>query len=433
MKKLLLVQPVSRLSLKSGLDMNLTQVPPLALAYIAALTPGDWEIKIVDEYMEKIDFETHWDIVGITALTSIAPRAYEISEEFRKRGVTTVIGGIHVYSCSDEALNYCDAVVIGEAETEWPKLIEDYEKGRLKRVYKGDRPDLKNLPIPRRDLLSDKYPYDVIQTSRGCHLNCEFCIVRCIYGIQRYRPIDEVLNEFETLKKREVFVTDDNFFVSRHKEGKERAIALCKGLIERKIKKMWMTHGSLDAADAPELLEHARKAGCKIIYVGIESLIPENLKLMNKAVNYKLQLEGIKKAIKIFHKHGIAVWAAIIFGYDYDNVSVFQRTLDFVREVGLDIAHFGIFTPYPGTRYRERLLKENKILFHNYPDDWDLYDSEHMVIKLKDLNSEEMIRGLDYLSRKIYSTGPRMLSTFKTLVNTRSLILPFAVYFMNKI
>ncbi len=229
-KKLLLVNPVNPEFLKFGLRSE-GRIPPLALGIIAALTPNDWDVKIVDENFGSLDhFEA--DLVGITAFTCTVARAYEIADIYRKKGVITVMGGIHASMLPEEALQYVDVVVIGEAENVWKKIITDFEAGTLQKIYKGEFEELRNMPIPRWDLFHPEY-LGAIQTTRGCPMNCAFCSVTAFNGNRyRYRPIEEVLDELERIPKKFVYFLDDNI-VGHCKESEERAINLFKGIIHR--------------------------------------------------------------------------------------------------------------------------------------------------------------------------------------------------------
>lgn len=431
MKKLLLIKAKQKTKYSLLGDSEAWGVPPLGLAYIAALTPKEWEIKIIDEYVEKIDFETKWDLVGITACTAEATRAYEIAKKFQEKGIKTVMGGIHATFCSEEAKKYFDCVVVGEAESIWAKVIEDFNKNKLKKIYHGERKEIKNLPIPRRDLISDKYNFDTMLTSKGCPFNCEFCSVTAFNGrTYRLRPIKEVVDEFEKLKKRLVFVMDDNFFGCT-KESMQRAIAICKEIVRRKIKKIWITQASLNISDNPEALKWASKAGCVGLYLGIESINQNSLKKMNKGINLGKKVQGMKDAIKTIHKNHMAVLGAMFFGYGDEDISTFQNTLDFINSSNMDIVHYGLLTPYPGTKVRERLLKEKRLLTNNLPTDWSLYDVEHILVKPNNMSIEDMIRGIDYLSKKIYSIPSLILRALKTLYYTKSIIAATYAFYMN--
>jgi radical SAM superfamily enzyme YgiQ (UPF0313 family) len=227
-KKLLLVNPVN--PSRVGLTANRSsRFQPLGLGIIAALSPSDWKVEIVDENFAPFEFRNA-DLVGLTAFTANVARAYEISSRYRKRSVPTILGGIHSSMCQEEALQYADAVVVGEAESVWPQVISDFESGRLQEVYKGDLVDLQSVPQPRRDLFHPGYMFGSVQTSRGCPMNCDFCSVTIFNGSRyRKRPVEKVLDELQTIPQKMVFFVDDNI-IGYGKNDEERAIALFKGM-----------------------------------------------------------------------------------------------------------------------------------------------------------------------------------------------------------
>ncbi|MBN1696598.1 MAG: B12-binding domain-containing radical SAM protein [Spirochaetales bacterium] len=432
MNKLLLLHPATR-SRSIGLgDTESLGMPPINLGYIAALTPGNWDITIVDEYLAPFTVHASYDLVGITATTSNIMRAYELCGEFKKRKVKVVMGGVHTSMVPDEVLGHADSVVVGEAESVWPKLIKDFEKGKLKKKYIGDKIPLDNLPIPRRDLYSERYIMDVMQTTRGCPFECEYCCISKVYGKQyRVRPVKDVLDEFQTLKKRMVYFIDDNFF-GFGKKGAERVIELCKGIVSRKINKFWATQASLNIAEYPEALKWAYRSGCRGVYVGIESIYPETLKQLNKTVNYKLKTEGMIKAIKTIHKYGISVAGAFIFGNDRDDNTIFQPTLEFMKKCGLDVIQIGILTPYPGLKIFERMKDDRRLVYDNYPSDWDRYDTEHINFKPLNISVIDLIRGYDYIAHEIFTKREVRFQALKTFLRTRSIVATLLTYGMNK-
>jgi len=316
-KKLLLINPVD-LSRLNTTSIRVFILPPPSLAYLAALTPSDWDIKIIDENVEPLAFEDA-ELVGITAMTSNAPRAYEISEQYRRKGIKTVMGGVHASILYDEAIQFVDSVVIGEAESIWQTLLHDFEKNNLKQCYRGERISLENLVCPRNDLYSDRYRFKAsVQTARGCPMDCEFCSVTTFHGrTYRQRPVEEVLDEIEALNCREFFFSDDNL-LGYGKGAEERAIRLFQGMIDRGLNKRWVSQVGIDYANNPELLELASKAGCFAVLIGFESINEESLQAMHKVRNLKLGADNYKEIIRRIHNHGIKIDGAFVFGSDGD-------------------------------------------------------------------------------------------------------------------
>jgi radical SAM superfamily enzyme YgiQ (UPF0313 family) len=290
--KITFIQPYHKTNVKLFGKVYMSQ---LTLPLLAALTPDDIEVKIMDENVEPIDFDEPTDLVAITMLTPMAPRAYEIATVFRQKGVKVVLGGVHATHMPQEAAKYADAVVIGEAENVWPQLLTDFKKGQLQKFYSSDtKPDLKELPIPHHNLVKNKFYVNVpkVETSRGCPYRCSFCSTTAMFGNRmRYRPINEVINEIKALKARFVFFTDNNI-VGNPRYAKE----FFKALIPLKIK--WVSQGSLNIARDLELLKLAAKSGCVGILVGIESLVQEALAAMGKKVNKVSQYARILLFLK---------------------------------------------------------------------------------------------------------------------------------------
>lgn len=352
---------------------------PLAPLYIAAKTPDDVEVKFYDEVVENINFDEDVDLVGITAWSATAFRAYEIADVFRKRGIKVILGGHHVSICPEESVKYADAIVIGEAENLWPKVLEDFRRNNLKRIYKSDTlPDVNNLPIPRRDLLKTELyitPYS-IQTARGCPFSCKFCIVPKVYGnYMRYRPIDDVMKEIESIPptffgRRSLSFIDDNFFIN-----KSRAEELLKRLITAKA--IWGCQSSLMNLDDDELLSLAAESGCFMIYIGLESISNDEIRNIGKGeIN---QVEKYEEIIEKIHKAGIWVWSNAILGLDSDDETIFEKYVDFCIRNKIELPSFSILTPYYGTDLYYQLEKENRIL----TKDWSFYTGYEVVIKPK--------------------------------------------------
>jgi radical SAM superfamily enzyme YgiQ (UPF0313 family) len=379
--------------------------PPLSVLILSASTPEEVEIFILDENLEKIDFNTEADLIGITVMTPQAIRAYEIGDEFRSRGRKVVLGGFHVSHLPEEALNHADAVVIGEGDRIWKEVIKDFQKSRLKRIYQDNKlVSLSEIQIPRRELVKEKgYLFNnTIQTTRGCPFQCEFCSVPSFFGRSyRTRPVPLVMEELTTLRQESVFLflVDDNLVGNR-----SYAKTLFQEMASLKFK--WASHASLDIADDEELLKLASQSGCLALFVGFESLDSENLSLMDKRTNLRIfPIEAVKK----FHDQGIGILGSFILGYDHDTPNTFEKILNFCHQAKIDGGLFPILTPYPGTLVRERLKKEGRIL----TDQWDLYDMEHVTYVPKKMSPETLQEGFEWLNASFLSWGSIIRRLFK--------------------
>ncbi len=357
---------------------------PVALPLLAALTPSDVDIKIIDENIEDIDFEEQVDLVGISiSSTYLAPRAYGIADEFRKRGVKVVAGGTHVTFLPEEAAEHCDSVVRGEAELIWPEIIGDFKKGRMKKFYQSDKySDISLLPVPRKELLKlDKYVIDSVQTSRGCPHRCLFCAVeRLNPKTCRYRPIGEVLNEIKESPFSSFEFIDVNFGANL-----ERSKELFKSIVSQNI--TWSSDAPLYAARDKDFLKIARESGCQSLTFGFESIRAENLKRIDKTFNYT---EEYREIIRRVHHYGIGVIGSFIFGLDGDDKNIFKEFMDFTENSEIDLFIPYILTPYPGTRIYEQFKQEGRIL----ETDWEKYDSTHVVFQPRLLTAEELYKGM---------------------------------------
>ncbi|MCX5692560.1 MAG: radical SAM protein [Candidatus Omnitrophica bacterium] len=429
--RLLLINPVDKFS--AGFSNGaMTCYPPLGLLYVAALTPRNWDIELIDENFEEFKFRNA-DLVGISSMTPSINRAYEIAGIYKKRGIPVVLGGVHVSMLPAEALNYGDTVVIGEVESIWKVVLDDYLKGYLLKIYYGEKRDLDNLVEPRRDMLSNNYNIATIQTSRGCPMNCEFCSVTSFNGGWfRQRPVEAVLDELEGISQRLLFFVDDNLL--GHGGGsKDRALKLFDGMIKRGIKKYWWAQSSFNIADDEEVLKWAARSGCKALFIGIESVNTETLRLMNKGINLKIGVDNYKSLFRKFHKYGIAVWGGILLGNDTDGQEIFKETAEFIIDSGLDIAQITFATPLPGTRFYDRLSRENRIIFRNYPEDWRHYFFQKLVYETKRLSVEENYRGMRYVKEKVYSPFMLKRKFFRTFFQTRKLTSSILAYKINKV
>jgi len=418
MKKILLVNPAFKGSLHS--NIKVLALPPLNLATIARYTPEHYEVRIVDEAMEDLDFDTQVDLVGITCMTPLAPRAYEIAAAFRKRGVPVVMGGIHASYMTEEALRYADAVVVGEGENIWPKVLEDYERGQMQPVYRScELPDIENLLAPRRDLLTGKYFVETVQTGRGCPINCNFCSVTAFNGSRyRVRNIDSVIDEINSIKSKRIFIVDDNIVGSG-----PRFIRRAKDLFDRMADcgKEWGGQTCLNIVEHDDVLKSAQRSGCKAMLIGFESLDPVTIDSMHKSVNLRPNTRNFSDAIKKLHDHGIAIVGCFIFGSDGQTKDAFRRTIDFVLETGIDAVQLSLETPLPGTAFYQQIKDENRLLLTDYPNDWRHYTIFEPVFQMYGMTPREAYDGLLEAYAEVSSFKASLKRGLRTFRNTRSL------------
>lgn len=376
----------------------------LNLPTIAALTPKDWDVEILDNRLKSVDYGARPDLVGITGFTSEIPWAYEIADKWRSLGVKVVMGGVHVSALPDEALTHCDAVVVGEAELVWAGLLEDFKAGKLRQKYKSDHLcDMKGMAIARRELLDRRIfsGFYTMQATRGCPFNCDYCAVTAFFGSEfRMRPIDDVIEEIKGFDSKEFFFMDDNI-VGRPKYAKE----LFTRLIPLKVK--WGSQASITMAKDDELLRLYAASGGKYAFIGLESLSQKNLDKMHKGWN---SAKGFKESIAKIHDAGINIIGSFVFGLDDDDPTVFKTTLDFIMETKLDAAQFHILTPLPGTVTYGVLEREGRIL----DKDWAKYHTGEVVFQPKGMTVEELQRGYYWIFRQTYSMKSILKRSFRS-------------------
>ncbi len=364
----------------------------LSLPAVAALTPSDWDVEILDARTTPVDFDREVDLVGITAFTAEIPGAYAIADGFREKGVTVVMGGIHVSALPEEALKHADSVVVGEAEGVWKQLLQDFEIGKLKPVYHADSLiDMKGMAVSRRDLLDRNLytSYNTLQATRGCPFNCEYCAVTAFFGNKfRTRPLAEVIHEIKGFQGKDFFFVDDNI-TGNPKYAKE----LFKSLIP--LKRIWGGQTTINFAKDDELLSLYAKSGGRYAFIGFETLSENNLKKMSKSWNLP---DGYKEAIRRIHKAGINIIGSFIFGLDEDDPTVFKKTFNFIMENNIDAAQFHILTPFPGTKLYTDMEKEGRITDR----DWAKYHTGEVIFKSKNMTADELQRGYFWIYRETY-------------------------------
>jgi len=371
------------------------------LPLLAALTPPGHTITIVEEAFATDDIDQDVDLVGITVLTELAPRAYQIGDTYRQKGVKVVMGGIHPTVLPEEALEHADAVVIGEAEGIWPQLVADAASGQMQRIYRaGNMTNLNGLPKPRRDLSPGTngkgyIPIPVgVETSRGCPYDCEFCCIGQTLGSQyRLRPVQEVIAEIESIDSPHLFFVDDALGLNRN-----AAKELFTEMIP--LRRQWLAQGTVSLAEDPELLGLMKRAGCLGLLIGFESVQKDTQDEVNKIKNLSIDFY---EAMHRFHGEGFGILGCFVFGFDYENKDVFDQTLEFIMRSRMDCAQLRILTPYPGTRLYTRLSSEGRL----FVDDWWLhgYPPDTLLYQPKGMTADELITGFARLNRQAYSFG----------------------------
>ena len=374
-------------------------IPNLALPLLAALSPPDVKISFTDDLLTPIDLEKglkEVDLVGITVLTKTALRAYRIADAYLKKGVPVVLGGIHPTALPEEAKEHADAVVIGEAEEIWPHLIEDSKAADLKPFYhqKGFIDPIK-IPRPRREILPRRgyFPLDVVQVTRGCPFRCEFCSVRKFFGdTYRFRPIPHIVEEVRSLPHRLVMFNDDNI-IGNPSFSKELLNALVP------LKKKWFGQASLSGLKEVENVELLSKSGCIGLLIGFESLSKSNLIQSHK---YQNDPSEYREIIDTLHRFGITIWGSFIFGFDEDDPSVFEETVNFAIQTKLFSVVFAILTPYPETAFYQRVKREGRLI----QDQWWLLErpeesAPHFAPKK--MSGEALRRGWKSAWKEFYS------------------------------
>lgn len=410
---------------------------PLAIPTLAACTPEGFSVRIIDEEIENIDFDEPAYIVAITAMTFKAQRAYEIAREFRTRGVTVIMGGIHASMCPDEASEHVDCVVIGEADIIWPVILADATEGKLKKRYEGQGlPNLEHSRPPRYDLVNnDRYLYSYLQTTRGCPFDCTFCTVTRMSGrTVRKKTPEQVLDDVKAIVNlkhkrsfsvidrgtgqkmkvaRMIAFIDDNFAIDR-----KHALAVCGALQDFQrdngIAVPWYTQANVEVGFDEALLTAMGNANCQHLFIGFESLDPKTLQAMHKNCNTPDQYA---EAIHNIHRHGIRVVFSTIIGDDNTSLSSADTLRTFVEKNNLFHVLLNILTPYPGTRLSDEMKKAGRILTEKP----ELYNIRNVVFKPKNLSAgqvQEIFNSLSnsfYTYENMYRRGRHLLDTANRL------------------
>ena len=413
--KLFLINPSRGLkSEEAFLDFNfekrvlgITSLIPLSIPTIAGATPEDVETTIIDERIEDINFDEKVDLVGIGGMTLNIKRSYEIADEFRKRGVTVAIGGIHASMMQEEASQHADSVVIGEADCLWSELINDFKEGKLQKFYKVPSfPEMEDIHAPRYDLLkNDRYYINQVQTTRGCPFDCDFCSVKIFSGERfRLKNIEQVIREIEALPPnyainvlghklklpKTLLFADDNIV-----GNKAYARKLFEAIIPLKLSD-WYCQSSINVGRDKEMLALMKEAGCQQMIIGIESVEKESISGMDKKINI---VDEYYECINNIQSAGIKVLGSFILGNDSEDDKIFEKTVKFIKDNNLIYNCINILTPLPGTRLFERLEREGRILHKN----WEMYDFETVCFQPKNMSVKTLDEGRRWVCHELYS------------------------------
>ncbi len=358
--------------------------PPLGLATLAGYLDESDDIEIQDENVETLDLEDEPDLVVIQVYITSAYRSYQIADHYRRKGAYVCLGGLHVTSLPEEAAAHADSVFIGPGEDTWPAFLADFRAGQPTRIYQSKVRTLQGMPRPRRDLIKRNLylvPNSLV-VSRGCPYACDFCYKEAFFegGRSFYtQAVDVVLEEIERLPGRHLYFLDDHLF------GNPRfASALFDGM--RGMGRLWQAAGTVQSVLQPGLLEKAAASGLRSLFVGFETLDPANLVDQHKRQNLN---RDYGQAIHRLHDLGVMVNASFVYGMDGDEPGVFDRTVSWAVEQGIETATFHILTPYPGTALHKRMLAQGRILHSN----WDLYDTRHAVFQPAQMGPAELEEG----------------------------------------
>lgn len=368
--------------------------PPLSLLVLGALTPREHDVTVEDENVERLHLKDGPDLVGVTVKVDTVSRARRISGEYRKKGIPVVWGGIYPTMCTDACAGFADSVVVGEAETNWPLLLQDVQAGRLRPVYRNERPvNMADVPSPRWELMKEKsYLFtNTVRVGRGCPWRCDFCYNSSSNVESRYRskPVEHVIREIESLGTRHVMFIDDNFIGN---------IGYARRLLKRMkaLHLAWHTAVSADIGRHTEILDLMADSGCKSLFIGFETLGRNNLERCGKRQN---RVEEYDQLIRQIHGRGMMVNASLVFGFDHDDESVFPTTLDWLIRNRVETMTAHILTPYPGTGLYRRLVAEGRIIDH----DLERYNTANVVFRPRGMTAERLARGYRWMYRKFYS------------------------------
>jgi radical SAM superfamily enzyme YgiQ (UPF0313 family) len=421
MKKLVLINPASH---HAGLSDNVRfRHQPIGLASVASLSPKDWEIVIQDENLEPAKIIDDADFVGITAFTSTATRAYELADQYRAMHIPVALGGIHAWARPEEALQHVDSIIVQEAEEVWGWACQEFVLGKMRRRYYGL--PAREFVIPDRSKLTGDYPVESLATARGCPENCSFCSVHDFSGRQfRRQSIGLIEQDLAAVKSKELFIVDDNF-VGVTPQHSEDAKAILKMMAP--YGKDLIVQASMNVCQDDQMLSALREAGCKLLFIGLETGDEEGLQLVSKRQNLKYGFDFSR-----VHAAGIGVIGSFIFGLDTDTPDKMRERVKFILECGVDAVQVTILTPLPSTRLFNQLWQEKRLTRLDFPKDWDRYDMTELVYLPKGFRSSEEFYSVMFEAlEKIYSADSMKMLTLRAKDWTGDSSTALFAYYVN--
>ena len=396
MKKLLLIQPSPYEKEGKVIKKKKLYFTGLALPLLAALTPDDWETELIYEVIEDVPFDTDADLIGVSTMGHGVIRSIDIAKEYRRRGKTVILGGYMASIMPEEAVKYCDSLIIGDAELVWQQMLSDFENGKLKKTYeKPLEGNWYSTPSPRFDLLEGKHLGDFlpVQAGRGCPNSCSFCSVSCLYS-GRYvkRPLPEVIRDIEQIKSlgyKKILLLDDNIFSDR-----KYLDSLLDTLIKLDIS--WMSQCEITIGKDDELLEKLQKSGCTTLSFGLESISRESLISMDKGWAVPAEYDFLIQNIR---NHGIDVSTEMVVGGEGDTLESIRMTKDFIERNKISVPRFYILTPFPGTRFFDQIKEEGRLV----NNDIYSYDGTSAVYRPKNMTPDELTQAYWELYSELFT------------------------------
>jgi radical SAM superfamily enzyme YgiQ (UPF0313 family) len=392
-----------------------TTMPPITLYALEGLFGDACELQVIDEQVDAIDFDVPADLVCMTATTPQVPRAYEIAQRYRERGVPTAIGGVHATCLPDECAQHCDTVCVGEAEGYIEQLLADLGRGRLQRRYVNQRTvSIQEVPFYRYQIGTGKYlPYHVINFSRGCVFKCDFCSIQATLGSFRTRPVERVVKRIKEVGSKNLWFPDATLTANPQK-----ARELFQALVPLKVR--WLGQITLNIAKDEAMLDLLAASGCWLVGIGFDSLSKLNLRTARKVQN---RVEDYARVIRALHERNIAIEGNFVFGFDEDREDVFDSTASFVNAAGVDLPEFYNLTPYPDTELYRRMHREGRIVDGN----WAHYDNTHFyyppVFQPRHMSRAQLQEGCRRAERRVY----RPWATLRRLARARVFHVPVLI------